>query len=226
MIGNHICHPFITTIIMKQFRFKTIESYIQDKPHLQILDIGAGSHSPSLTKQWKPDCIYTAVDIDLHYNNNEHDLSVVDKFIQTDLTRLEFDAIADNQYDIIFMSHVIEHLYNGDEVLKRLLPKLNAKGVIYIEFPSARSISFPSMKETLNFFDDPTHCRIFSLKEICNILMGQDYKILKAGIRSDKLSILLIPVKVIYNLLTRGYIRAGTFWDLFGFAEYVTGTKK
>jgi trans-aconitate methyltransferase len=211
---------------MKQFRFKVVEGYIRQKSEFQILDVGSGSHSPTLTKQWKPDCNYTAVDINQSYNNNEQDIKMMDKFIQMDLTSLKFDAIPDNSYDIIFMSHIIEHLHNGDEVLKRLLPKLNTGGVIYIEFPSARSIRFPSMNETLNFFDDSTHCRIFSLKEICNLLMGQDYKVLKAGTRRDKLNILLIPVKVIHNLLTRGYIRAGTFWDLYGFADYVVGTKK
>jgi ubiquinone/menaquinone biosynthesis C-methylase UbiE len=211
---------------MKQFRFKVIERYIPQIPELQILDIGSGSHSPVLTKQWKHDCKYTAVDINQNYNNDEQDIKMMDKFIQMDLTSLKFDAIPDNSYDIIFMSHIIEHLHNGDEVLKGLLPKLNSGGVIYIEFPSARSIRFPSMKETLNFFDDSTHCRIFSLKEVCNLLMGQNYKVLIAGTRRDKLNILLIPVKVIHNLLTRGYIRAGTLWDLYGFADYVVGTKK
>jgi len=210
---------------MKQFRFKTLDKYISNKTQLQILDIGSGSHSPSLTKQWKPACIYTAIDINQGYNNDEHDIKMMDKFIRMDLTHLQLDNVPDNYYDIIFMSHIIEHLYNGDEVLKQLLPKLNAEGIIYIEFPSARSIRFPSMNETLNFFDDPTHCRIFSLIEICNILMRQKFKILKAGIRRDKSNIILIPFKVIHNFLTRGYIRAGTFWDLYGFAEYVVGKK-
>jgi hypothetical protein len=210
---------------MIQFRFKTLGKYISDKPRLQILDIGSGSHSPSLTKQWKPDCTYTAVDINQGYNNDEHDIRSMDTFIRLDLTGLQFDAIPDNHFDIIFMSHIIEHLPNGDEVLKRLLPKLNNQGIIYIEFPSARSVNFPSMPETLNFFDDPTHCRIFSLQEICNILMGEKLKILKASVRRDKLNIILIPIKVIYNLLTKGYVRAGTYWDLYGFAEYVVARK-
>lgn len=210
---------------MKQFRFKTLRKYISDKPRLQILDIGSGSHSPSLTKRWKHDCTYTAVDINQSYNNDEQDIQSMDTFIRLDLTSLQFDAIPDNHFDIIFMSHIIEHLSNGDEVLKRLLPKLVSGGIIYIEFPSTRSVTFPSMRETLNFFDDTTHCRIFSLQEICNILMREKLKILKAGIRRDKLNILIIPLKVIHNLLTKRYVRAGTFWDLYGFAEYVVAQK-
>jgi hypothetical protein len=106
------------------------------------------------------------------------------------------------------------------------MKKLKAGGLIYIEFPSARSITFPSMNETLNFFDDPTHCRIFSLKEICNLLMKENFRVLKAGTRRSWLNISLMPAKILHNLAVRHYIRAGTFWDVYGFAEYVIGQKR
>lgn len=210
---------------IKQFRFRIIDKYLQKNDHLHILDIGSGSHSPTLTKNWKPGCVYTAVDVDKNYDNSEADIQAMDQFIQMDLTTLNFEKLPDNHFDIIIMSHVIEHLHNGDFVLKGLIPKLKTGGLIYIEFPSARSIKFPSMKETLNFFDDPTHCRIFSLKEICNLMMQNNLSICRANTRRSWISICLIPVKVVYNLATKHYIRAGTFWDLYGFAEYTIGRK-
>lgn len=211
-------------MFIRPIRIKTILTFI-NKTDPKILDIGSGSHSPVITKKWLPGCHYTGVDKDKKFNNDDADLKAMDEFIEMDLTKLQFDKIPDNNYDIIIMSHVIEHLYNGDSVVAGIVPKLKTGGIIYLEFPSERSIHFPSMRETLNFFDDPTHCRIYNLKEVCNILMQNNIKILKAGICRRFINILVIPVKVIYHLLTVGYVRAGVFWDLYGFAEYVAGKK-
>lgn len=78
----------------------------------------------------------------------------MDNFIELDLTALDFKTIPEDYYDVIIMSHVIEHLHNGDEVLKGLMPKLKKDVIFYVEFPSERSTQFPSRRETLNFFDD------------------------------------------------------------------------
>jgi hypothetical protein len=94
-----------------------------------------------------------------------------------------------------------------------------------IEFPSEKSISFPTMRETLNFFDDPTHCRIYSLKEICNIFMKNNFRIIRAGKSRRLINIILMPIKIVIHLLTKGYVRAGVFWDLYGFADYVVAIK-
>ena len=46
-----------------------------------------------------------------------------------DLTALSFGSIPADYFDGIWMVHVIEHLYNGDEVIKALLPKLKKRRV-------------------------------------------------------------------------------------------------
>lgn len=191
-----------------------------------ILDVGAGSHSATVIKGWLPDCNYSGIDISRNYNNDESDFEAMDSFYEMDLTKLNFDAIPDNTYDLIVMSHVIEHLYNGDKVLLALTHKLKRGGLIYIEFPSERSISFPSMKETLNFFDDDTHCRIYSLKELCNLLMNNDCKVLQAGTRRQWANIWVMPIRICSQLISKGFIRAGSFWDLYGFAEYIVARKR
>ena len=149
----------------------------------------------------------------------------MDEFIEMDLTKLKFDAIPDNKYDLIIMSHVIEHLYNGDEVIAGLVSKLKSGGVIYIEFPSERSVKFPSMRETLNFYDDPTHCRIYTVKEVSELLTGKGLKVVSAGVRRQLINILVMPVKIIVQLITKRYVRAGVFWDLYGFADHVIAKK-
>ena len=206
------------------FRIQKILKHLKtDSP--QVLDIGCGSHSPSIFKRYIPKCHYSGVDIDRTYNNDEEDLKNMDVFYEKDLTLLDFKDIPNASFDVIVLSHVIEHLHNGDEVVEKLLEKLRADGLIYIEFPTEKSTRFPSMRETLNFFDDPTHCRIFSIKEIANLLMRNDLRIIEVGKNRRLFSIALMPVKVVYQLLRLGYVKGGVFWDIYGFADYVVARK-
>lgn len=191
-----------------------------------LLDIGAGSHSASLAKQWFPLSSYYGVDRTREYDNDENDFNAMTKFYEMDLTRLKFDDIPDNYFDVLMMAHVIEHLTNGDEVIERLLSKLNTGGVIYIEFPAARSTKFPSKKGTLNFYDDPTHCRIYSMTEVAGILATNGLKILKSGVRRDWIRVFLMPALMLNSKISLGYVAGGVFWDLLGFAEFVYAEKK
>ncbi len=211
-------------MLVKPFKIQLAQKYIANDA-LKILDVGAGSHSASITKQWLPACNYTGIDIPGSYNNDASDFKAMDKFIEMDLTKLDFTAIPDNNYDMIVMSHVIEHLHNGDKVIAGLLPKLKKNGIIYLEFPSERSVNFPSKKETLNFYDDPTHCRLFSVKEVSGILTQNKLSILSEGTRRQWINILLMPFKIVFQTLTKGYVRGGVYWDYYGFADYVLAKK-
>ena len=211
-------------MLVKPFKIKLAQKYIPNK-NLFILDIGAGSHSASITKKWLPGCHYAGVDISKDYDNDEADFKAMDEFFEMDLTKLEFAKIPDGKYDMIVMAHVIEHLHNGDMVNAGLLSKLKKGGIIYLEFPSARSVHFPSKRETLNFYDDPTHCRIYTVKEVSEILTRNHFSILTAGIRRQMINIILMPFKIVYQSLTKGYVRGGVYWDYYGFAEYVCARK-
>ena len=209
---------------LKPFRLKTIGKYT-DKKDLKILDIGSGSHSSTITKKWLPKCHYTGVDRDVSYDNTEEDIQNMDEFFQLDLTELDYSAIPDDTYDVIIMSHVIEHLYNGDKVLPLLFKKLKKGGLFYIEFPCEASASFPSKKETLNFFDDDTHVRIWSIKEVANIFMRGRFNVKMAGKNRSRINIALMLIKIPLQLITKGYVRGGVYWDVYGFADYLIAEK-
>jgi predicted SAM-dependent methyltransferase len=150
----------------------------------------------------------------------------MDEFIQLDLTELDYKKIPDNSFDVIIMSHVIEHLHNGDQVLPLLFKKLKKGGLFYIEFPCEASASFPSKRETLNFFDDDTHVRIYSIKEVANIFMQENFMVKAAGKNRSWVNIALMPIKIPLQLLTKGYVRGGVYWDWYGFADYLVAEKK
>jgi SAM-dependent methyltransferase len=212
------------TPIKMPFRFKEIWRRHGSRP-FALLDVGAGNHSASQFKRWFPNAHYAGIDLDRNYNNDERDFAAMDEFFEMDLTKLDFRAIPDGRYDVILMAHVIEHLKNGDDVIRGLVPKLKPGGIICIEFPGERSLRLPSMKGTLNFHDDPTHVRLFTAGEVAGLLKAEGLEVARAGMRRDPMGIVLIPISALRCWQAHGYVAGGIFWDLFGFADYVVGVR-
>jgi len=206
--------------LLLQPKFRFLEKYIGNID-FRFLDIGAGNHSASKTKKWYPQCEYHGVDLDKHYNNDESDFKCMHAFYELNLESLNLDLIPDNYFDFIMLAHVIEHLKNGDLVVEQLLKKLRKGGYIYIEFPGFRSTQLPHMDGTLNFYDDPTHVRIYTVRELMNLMLRSNMEVIKGGTRRHWPTMLQMPFKIPHNLIVYKKVLASIFWDYFGFAEYV-----
>jgi len=192
----------------------------------KLLDVGCGNNSPSITKYWFPNCIYYGLDKDKNYNNTDKDIALMDGFYEIDLSNNQLSEIPQAFFDVIIMTHIIEHLLNGEDVLVSLLSKLKPGGYLYVEYPSFKSTKLPSMKGTLNFFDDPTHCRLYSQIELYNLFLRYDCKIMKGRVRRNLNYILLTPFRACYDLIRYGYVMGSVVWDIMGFAEYIIIQKK
>ncbi|GAG66678.1 unnamed protein product [marine sediment metagenome] len=81
------------------------------------------------------------------------------------------------------------------------------------------------MKGTLNFFDDPTHIRLYNTDILLSNLKKRGFKILKEGIRRDFKKIIFLPLMIVYDLIKYRYVKTGHLWDLFGFADYMIALK-
>lgn len=191
-----------------------------------LLDVGSGNKSATDFKTYFPNGKYHGIDIVRDYNYEPEDFDQMEAFYEMDLEALAFDAIPDNHFDAILMAHIIEHLKNGDEVIRKMASKLKSGGVIYIEYPGEKSTKLPSRKGTLNFYDDDTHVRVYSVPEVSNVLEESGFNVLSGGTRRSWRNILMMPIKFIHNRLKYGYIMASVFWDWYGFAEYVWARKK
>ena len=212
---------FSSSLITK---FSFLKTEFKNKP-FKLLDIGAGNHSATKAKTVFPNCEYHGVDMERDYNNSEADLKLMDAFYEMDLTKLNFTTIPDNYFDAIQIAHVIEHLYNGDEVIKGLLPKLKTGGYIYLEYPGEKSTRQPSMQGSLNFKDDPTHVRVYSVKELTALLEANGCKVLKGGLRRNIWFITATPFRIIKTWASGKKLQGNIFWDLLGFAEFVWARK-
>jgi SAM-dependent methyltransferase len=164
--------------------------------------------------------------MDKHYNNGEEDFKVMKDFYELDLTKLDYAVIPDNFFDGIWMAHVIEHLHNGDQVIARLLNKLKPGGFFYIEYPGKKSLTLPSMHGSLNFKDDESHVRLYSVAELAKVFESGNCEVLSSGTRRNWYYIAGMPVKVILSLLKGKRLQGNIFWDLLGFAEFLYVKKK
>lgn len=201
-------------------KFIYLKKAVGDRPFI-LLDIGSGNHSASKTKRVFPHCEYHGVDLEKGFNNTEEDFAAMSAFYEMDLTRLDFSAIPDNYFDVIQMVHVIEHLYNGDEVIIGLLPKLKSSGYIYMEYPGLKSTKLPSMPGTLNFKDDKTHVRIYTIKELTGLLIQNNCGVIKSGTRRNGWFMMAMPFRVIGSWMKGKKLQGNIFWDVLGFAEYL-----
>jgi len=207
--------------IARPVRFDYLLPRISGRPRPVILDVGCGNHSASITKKYIPGSIYHGLDLDTNYNNDLHDTRCMDKFIGLDLDSSDLREIDPDHYDVIILSHVIEHLHGGLPVLVSLVSKMKPGGIMYVETPHPRSLRFPSMKGTLNFHDDSTHVRVYPTEEIVGALKSHRCEILYAGTRRSLKRIALTPFHCLNSLTRDGFVSGSAFWDLLGFSSVV-----
>lgn len=201
-----------------------LQKAMGDRP-FRLLDVGAGNHSPSKTTRLFPACEYHGLDLNKDYSYSVEDERALKCFYEMDLTALSFESIPDSYFDFITMAHIIEHLHNGDEVIRGLAKKLKPGGYIYIEFPGKRSTKLPSMYGSLNFYDDKTHVRVYSHTEVGDVLLGTGFSILRSGMRRSWAYVIATPVRAAAYLLRGKKMHGNVLWDLLGFAEFVFARK-
>lgn len=190
-----------------------------------LLDIGSGNQSATKTIALFPQCQYYGLDLNRDYNNNAADFALMKAFYEMDLTKLDFKQLPDNFFDAILIVHVIEHLHNGDEVLKHLLPKLKSGGWLYVEYPGKKSTKLPSMKGTLNYYDDSTHVRLYSVPELMKLFEANGCTVVDKGTRRSWFYVFATPGRILFRWVRGKSVTGNIFWDLLGFAEFLTVKK-
>jgi hypothetical protein len=172
-----------------------------------------------------PEYKYDGLDKTLYYNLDAESISKIDRFFPINLEKEDLTKVPDNYYDYIIVAHVIEHINCGEKIIDMLCKKINRDGYFYIEYPREKSKKFPSMKGTLNFYDDATHIRSYEIVLLRKIIEENNFEIISSGIKRDWLRIVGIPLMIIKSKIQLGYIRASIFWDILGFSNYILARK-
>lgn len=89
-------------------KFQFVRDKFRDHPP-RVLDIGCANRSPILTRRWFPGCYYAGADIQT-YENSPEDRAAMDAFYLLGVDGSGYDAIPDAAFDLVMLSHVVEHM--------------------------------------------------------------------------------------------------------------------
>jgi hypothetical protein len=120
------------------------------------------------------------------------------------------------------LTHVLEHLEKGVKLVEDAARKLRKGGIMYVAYPSPRSVTFPSRRGTLNFYDDPTHITIIRKDELLEVFRRSGMEVVFAGMSRSIRGLLLMLARILMSPALGG-VTGPVLWDLYGFEEIAVG---
>lgn len=185
----------------------------------QILDVGCGRHSASLFHTVYPNASYTGMDSDRA--SVESEIHLMRRFLEVDLETTEFLELSNDRFDLIVLSHVLEHLRRDPvSVLQRLVGRLAVNGLLYVAFPNKLSVNFPHRQGGLNFNDDPTHVTVVDEDRLISELKPRGVEVVYNSVTRRPCYLALMLVRILFSPITGG-VTGPMLWDLYGFERVV-----
>ncbi|MCP4974519.1 MAG: class I SAM-dependent methyltransferase [Maribacter sp.] len=179
-------------------KVRLIENYATDGKTL--LDVGAGTGDFLLAaknKDW---------DIEGIEPNQDAKIRAQEKGIEL---LASLDLLSNNKYDIITLWHVLEHLSNLDEQIKKVVTLLNEKGTLIIAVPNFNSYDAKHYKEYWAAYDVPRHLWHFSKEAIEKLFSYHGMRVIKVKpMIFDSFYVSLLSEK--YRKGRQNYFRAFT----------------
>ena len=84
--------------------------------------------------------------------------------------------VPDNQYDIVFMWHSLEHVQDLENTINEVYKKLKDNGALVVAFPNHKSFDASCYKENWAALDAPRHLWHFSTKSIKKLMLQSGFK--------------------------------------------------
>lgn len=190
-------------------KYKLISSIIKNG---EILDIGCGTGeflNKCKSKKWKTKGIEPS-DIARKKAQENYNLDIKKS---TDLSKIN------NQFDIITMWHVLEHVPNLNESINQFHQILKKNGKIIVAVPNLESYDCSYYKKYWAGYDLPIHLYHFSKKSIQNIFNKHRLKLIKTkGMKFDSYYVSLLSEE--YKNGNKNYLKAfiiGSISNLYGY---------
>ena len=147
-----------------------------------VLDIGCGSGE--LGRKIKEEIACQVVGVTFSEAEAKLASECLDEVLVRDLN--DFDAGEVGQFDCIICSHVLEHIYQPDQLLRRLRGKLTPGGTMIVALPNVlhwrqrMEFLLGRFKYTEGGLMDRTHYRFFDWTTASELLTSSGYAIVKA----------------------------------------------
>jgi SAM-dependent methyltransferase len=128
--------------------------------------------------------------------------------------------------DAVISAHNLEHCDEPAAVLAAMCGALTRSGKLYLSFPCAESVHFPSRRGTLQFSDDPTHREPPLWAAVLVDLEKSGMKVEWQNRRYRPavplvLGALLEPI----SAMNQRVMPLGSTWALWGFESVIWATK-
>ena len=152
--------PFLNYFLMRAVRFLPIPS---ENSKLTLLDVGCGRGDFLVRSQF---CGYIATGIDF-------DPKTIDLANHRGLTAIvsEIQDLPESfKYDVISLSHVIEHVKDPEAMLKEIYLRLKVGGYFYIATPNFNSAGRRTFGRYWRGCDAPRHFHFFNMQQLESIL--------------------------------------------------------
>ena len=122
-------------------------------------------------------------------------------------------SLPDQSFDLVRMSHVLEHLYDPLDILRRLASKMKPGGVIHIALPNPQSLSARLFGARWFSLDSPRHIMLFTPARLRQLLVEAGFEnvsVLHEPLTKD------IARSLAYVLIERGWIKHATIHQCIG----------
>lgn len=168
-------------------------SLIDNVPNGRFLDIGCGNGS-RLLKMKKLGWQVFGVELNTFAYQKciNNDLNVQNK-------PLEQSAFKDNYFDVIYMSHLIEHLNNPEEIINICSNLLKKGGKLYINTPNNNALGKKIFKKYWFANEVPRHIILYSKKGIEKLIGNYKFQILYSSQKTTP-KIFLNSLDYLFNL--------------------------
>lgn len=146
------------------------EPYLKNHP--KILEIGSG---PGQALFWFKERGFDITGLE----PDERNAQMINQKLEKEICHVGFaeEMQIQGKFDIIWISHVFEHLFRPDTFLKKCLEKLNDKGIIFIEVPNC--INSEILESSVEKQPSTYH---FSKESLIHLAKKCGYSVLKSDI--------------------------------------------
>jgi len=163
-------HGYMNLINKDNYLFNLLGFFLlKSREHIdyvesgKFLDIGCGNGSRLLKMRnlgWQ----VTGVELNKKAFNEciNHNLNVFN-------STLENTKFEDNSFDVVYMSHLVEHLANPCEIFEIVNKILKPNGLLYIKTPNRNSLGRKIFGKFWYANDVPRHLFLFSKKSLVNV---------------------------------------------------------
>ena len=150
-----------------------VEEFVQGK-NLEICEIGCGNGQNLIKFQNKG---FTVWGIEPDADARELALESLTNIFDGTVDNLP-QAITDRKFDIVLMSHVLEHFLDINAAIINAKNLLKEDGILIIEVPNCKAIGFDTYLEEWPMSDIPRHLNFFTPESLKKVVTQHNLEII------------------------------------------------